>query len=56
MSVKCEKQFDWFINKEVETNNTFKNGITYAKIKQHKLQLDLFDTDFNECDSGYCGL
>jgi len=19
-------------------------------------QLELFDTDFNECDSGYCGL
>lgn len=56
MSVKCEKQFNWFINKEIETNNTFKNGVTYAKIKQHKLQLELFDTDFNECDSGYCGL
>lgn len=56
MSVKCEKQFNWFINKEIETNNTFKNGVTYVKIKQHKIQLDLFDTDFNECDSGYCGL
>lgn len=56
MSQKAQKQFDWFINMEKETGNTFKNGITYEKIKNHKLQLDLFDEDFNDCDSGYCGL
>jgi hypothetical protein len=26
------------------------------KIKEYKMQLDLFDEDFNDCDSGYCGL
>ena len=56
MSKKATKQFDWFVNIEKQTGNTFKNGITYEKIKKHKLQLDLFDDDFNECDSGYCGL
>jgi hypothetical protein len=56
MSNKSPNQFNWFAEKEKETKNTFKNGITYEKIKNHKLQLDLFDDDFNECDSGYCGL
>lgn len=56
MSVKAEKQFDWFVEQEQKNGCTFKNGVTYEKIKSHKLQLDLFDDDFNECDSGYCGL
>lgn len=56
MSVKAEKQFDWFVEQEQKNGCTFKNGVTYDKIKSHKLQLDLFDDDFNECDSGYCGL
>jgi hypothetical protein len=44
------------MNQEKLNGNTFKNGITYKKIKSYKLQLDLFEKDFNECDSGYCGL
>lgn len=56
MSVKAEKQFDWFVEQEQKNGCTFKNGVTYEKIKSHKLQLELFDDDFNECDSGYCGL
>ena len=56
MSGKAKKQFNWFVNQEKITGNTFKKGITYDKIKNHKMQLDLFDEDFNDCDSGYCGL
>jgi hypothetical protein len=56
MSVKAEKQFDWFVKQEQKNVCTFKNGVTYEKIKSHKLQLDLFDDDFQDCDSGYCGL
>lgn len=56
MSTKAEKQFDWFIRQEQENGCTFKNGVTYEKIKKHKLQLELFDDDFTDCDSGYCGL
>jgi hypothetical protein len=56
MSKRDEKQFDWFMRMEQENNCTFKNGITYEKIKNYKMQLDLFDEDFNDCDSGYCGL
>lgn len=56
MSQRDEKQFDWFVRMEQKNGCTFKKGITYEKIKNHKLQLDLFDEDFNDCDSGYCGL
>lgn len=56
MSTKAEKQFDWFVRQEQENGCTFKKGVTYEKIKKHKLQLDLFDEDFEDCDSGYCGL
>ena len=56
ISTKSEKQFDWFMRMEQKNGCTFKSGITYEKIKNHKLQLELFDDDFNDCDSGYCGL
>lgn len=56
LSHKQENKFDWFINQENKYNCTFKNGIKYEKIKKYKLQLELFEDDFNECDSGYCGL
>lgn len=56
MSEKASKQFNWFIEQENKNNCSFKNGITYEKIKNHRLQLDLFDEDFQDCDSGYCGL
>jgi len=58
MSEKHPNKFDWFI--EAEQNGygkrTFKNGTTYDKIKRSFKQTQLFDSDFNECDSGYCGL
>lgn len=56
ISNKHPNKFNWFVEQEQKNGCTFKNGITYEKIKNHKLQLDLFDSDFNDCDSGYCGL
>ena len=55
MSDKNPNKFEWFINAEQETG-TFKNGMTYKEIKNSFKQTKLFDDDFNECDSGYCGL
>lgn len=69
-SNKDPQKFDWFIKMEKEISQMFidKRGeaghygrflsthITYEEIKNYKLQLDLFDEDFNECDTGYCGL
>lgn len=56
MSNKSEKQFNWFIEMEQKNGCTFKSGITYERIKNYKTQLELFDNDFTDCDSGYCGL
>lgn len=56
MSNKAEKQFNWFIEMEKKNGCTFKSGITYEKIKSYRTQLELFDDDFNDCDSGYCGM
>jgi len=53
-------KMEWF---RMQENNqggagkgTWKKGITYDKIKKHRMQIELALEDFNECDSGYCGL
>lgn len=70
LSRKDEVKYNFFMNIEKEIQQYFiqKNGktshygrfldtnLTYEQIKNHKLQLELFEDDFNECDSGYCGL
>jgi hypothetical protein len=56
ISTRNENKFQWFIDMEEKNGCTFKKGITYKKIKNYKLQLELFDDDFNDCDTGYCGL
>lgn len=59
MSQKHPTKYNWFIEAEQETGynvRTFKNGITYEKIKNSLKQTNLFEDDFNDCDSGYCGL
>lgn len=56
MSRRNEKQFNWFVKMEKKNNCTFKSGITYERIKKYNTQMNLFDEDFNDCDSGYCGL
>jgi hypothetical protein len=49
------KKFDWFMIQEVMNDSRF-STIPYEKIKRHKMQLSLFEDDFSDCDSGYCGL
>lgn len=58
MFEKHPNKMQWFSDQEMGRNGkgTWKNGITYEKIKKHRLQIELFDDDFNECDSGYCGI
>lgn len=58
MAEKHPNKFEWFINQEHDKNKTitFKKGITYLDIKNTNLQHQLFESDFSECDSGYCGL
>ena len=58
MSERNPNKFQWFIDAEKNAigKRTFKNGMTYSSIKKSRLQTKLFDDDFNDCDSGYCGL
>lgn len=49
------KKFDWFMMQEVMTDKQF-GTIPYHKIKSHRMQMELFDEDFSDCDTGYCGL
>jgi hypothetical protein len=54
-----ENKYQWFIDAEQDIGynvRTFKNGISYEQIKKSFKQINLFDDDFNDCDSGYCGL
>jgi hypothetical protein len=62
MSNKNPNKFQWFVDKEKKCmesfskNVTWRAGTTYEKIQSTLTQLNLFDEDFNECDSGHCGL
>ena len=57
---KHPNKMQWFADQEKGrgTRGIWKHGTgtTYEKIKNYKLQVELFEDDFNECDSGYCGL
>lgn len=59
MSRKFPEKFDWFVRQEQNTGyntRTFKNGITYEKIRKYEFMNELNFSDFDECDSGHCGL
>lgn len=52
------EKMQWFADQEIGRGGkgTWKTGVTYEQIKNYKLQFELFEEDFDECDSGYCGL
>jgi hypothetical protein len=52
---KNPNKMQWFADQETE-NATWRSDCRYSDILKWKKQLQLFDDDFNECDSGYCGL
>lgn len=61
---KYPEKMEWFVKQEkmgmVMESNRWRAGkedsLTYEQIKNWKPQFELFEDDFNECDSGYCGL
>ena len=58
---KHPKKLEWFSDIEKKAmesyrNNQWREEVTYEQIKNWNSQFELFDDDFNECDSGYCGL
>lgn len=59
MSNRHPNKFKWFEEAEQGTGynvRTFKNGMTYEQIRKSLEQISLFDEDFNDCDSGNCGI
>jgi hypothetical protein len=58
MSKLHPNKLEWFASKERESINgaTWQENITYDKIIAHTMQRELFEDDFDECDSGFCGL
>jgi len=56
MHEKEPNKMQLFSNLEEEHGNTFRSDVSYSKIIKWKPQVTLFDEEFNECDSGYCGL
>ncbi len=61
-STRHPQKFKWFIEQEKKSMRDYKGRQwkmghpTYEQIYNSLSQLDLFDDDFNGCDSGLCGL
>lgn len=57
MSQEHKNKMEWFANIEAENSpNTFRKDCTYKEILEYKPQIELDFEDFDDCDSGYCGL
>jgi hypothetical protein len=55
MHNKHPEKMNWFAKQETKDSH-WRSDISYSDIIKSKTQIQLFDDDFNECDSGYCGL
>ena len=55
MSDKHPNKMQWFADQETNKSK-WRSDIMYKDIIKWKTQTELFDDDFNECDSGHCGL
>jgi hypothetical protein len=55
---KHPNKLEWFAKRERESINgaSWRSDVLYDDVKKWNAQFELFDDDFNECDSGYCGL
>ena len=55
---KHPNKLEWFAKRERESINgaSWRSDVLYDDVKKWNSQFELFDDDFNECDSGYCGL
>tara|TARA_R100001463_G_C3499734_1_gene218916 strand:- start:89 stop:961 length:873 start_codon:yes stop_codon:yes gene_type:complete len=57
MTQEHKNKMEWFARIEEENYpNTFRKDVKYREIMNWKPQTELSFDDFNECDSGYCGL
>jgi len=56
MADKQPLKMEWFARQEEDNRGQFKSEVSYREIMSYNSQAKLFDEDFDECDSGYCGL
>jgi hypothetical protein len=56
MASKDLDKVKWFEKQEINTGNRFLSTISFSKILKLGSQNTFFDDDFNECDSGFCGI
>ena len=60
MHSKHKNKIEWFASKERIKHNKdvwYKDkNLSFSQIIKWDNQIELFDDDFNDCDSGYCGL
>ena len=57
---KHPSKLEWFASKERIKHNQdvwYKDkNLSFNDILKWNIQKELFEDDFNECDSGYCGI
>ena len=55
MHNKHPEKMQWFADQET-SKSKWRSDVRYSEIIKWETQTELFDDDFNECDSGHCGL
>lgn len=56
MAQKDLDKVKWFEKQELNTGNRFLSDVSFSQILKFGIQNTFFDDDFNECDSGFCGI
>ena len=56
MASKDLDKVKWFDKQEQLTGNRFLSDVSFNQILKFGTQESFFDDDFNECDSGFCGI
>jgi hypothetical protein len=56
MASKDIDKIKWFEKQEIKTGNRFLSDVSFTQILKFGTQATFFDDDFNECDSGFCGI
>jgi hypothetical protein len=56
MASKDIDKIKWFEKQEIKSGNRFLSDVSFSQILKFGIQNTFFDDDFNECDSGFCGI
>lgn len=49
------EKMEWFASQERANGGQWRSDMSYDKIKNHRLQIEIGFDDFTDCDSGLCG-